>query len=117
MECTTDCLLATGVPLNDPTCLDETKWISPGILGQKLEGIQTEQSLCLNSAHTYQQQGAIHSNIVLPPQTNTVTSLPLSDPLVAIPLHGAMPSASHTFLFTAQSAQWEQRFCVGTTMW
>ena len=60
VECATDHLWTTGVPLNDPTCLDETKWMSPGILGQMLESIRTEQMLCLTSAHTYQQQGAIH---------------------------------------------------------
>ena len=96
VECATDHLWATGVPLNDPTCLDETKWSSPGILGQMLESIRTEQALRLNSAHTYQQQGAIHSNIALPPPTNTITSLPLSDSPAALPSHGAMPSASHT---------------------
>ena len=39
VECAADRLWATGIPLNDPTCLDETKWIGPGILGQMLESI------------------------------------------------------------------------------
>ena len=92
VECATDRLWATGVPLNDPTCLDETKWMSPGILGQMLESIRTEQALCLTSAHTYQQQGAIHSNTAHPPPTSTVTSLPppLSDSHAALPSHGTI---------------------------
>ena len=62
VECATDCLWATGVPLNDLTSLDETKWISPGTLGQMLESIQNEQALRLNSAFNYQQQSAIPGN-------------------------------------------------------
>ena len=40
VECATDHLWATGLPLNDPSSLDETKWISQGILGQILENIR-----------------------------------------------------------------------------
>ena len=58
MECAADCLWATGIPLNDPTCLDETKWISPGILGQMLERIRNEQALRLNSLHSYHNNAA-----------------------------------------------------------
>ena len=107
VECATDRLWATGVPPNDPTCLDETKWMSPGILGQMLESIRTEQALCLTSAHTYQQQGTIHSNTALPPPTSTVTSLPppLSDSHAALPSHGTMLSAPHTEVCPAYDTQ------------
>ena len=54
MECATDCLWATGIPLSDPSCLDETKWLSPGILGQMLESIRNDQVLHLTSSHGYQ---------------------------------------------------------------
>ena len=37
VECASDRLWATGIPLSDPNCLDDTKWISQGILGQMLE--------------------------------------------------------------------------------
>ena len=32
-------LWGTGIPLNDPNCLDSSKWINQGIMGQILEGI------------------------------------------------------------------------------
>ena len=39
VECTSDRLWGTGIPLNDPNCLDSSKWINQGIMGQILEGI------------------------------------------------------------------------------
>ena len=39
VECTSDRLWGTGIPLGDPLCLDTSKWISPGIMGQILENI------------------------------------------------------------------------------
>ena len=53
VECASDRLWGTGVPLGDPDCLDPTKWISQGILGQILEYIRDE---VLNSRrHFYHQ--------------------------------------------------------------
>ena len=53
VECTSDRLWGTGVPLGDPDCLDPTKWISQGILGQILECIHEE---AVNSRrHFYHQ--------------------------------------------------------------
>ena len=40
--CTSDCLRGTGIPLGDLLCLDTSKWISQGIMGQILENIQDE---------------------------------------------------------------------------
>ena len=40
VECTSDRLWGTGIPLGDPDCLDQTKWITPGIMGQILECIR-----------------------------------------------------------------------------
>ena len=34
VECASDRFWATGIPLNDPQCLDDTKWISQGILAK-----------------------------------------------------------------------------------
>ena len=89
MECAADRLWATGIPLNDPTCLDETKWISPGILGQMLESIQNEQALRLNSLHSYHGNAA-HQTL----SNNDAPSL-LPETL-AVALHRVLPSASHT---------------------
>ena len=41
-ECTADRLWGTGLPLGDPACLDTSKWISQGIMGQILESIHDE---------------------------------------------------------------------------
>ena len=46
VECASDRRWATGVPLNDPNCLDETKWTSQGILGQMLESIHNDILNC-----------------------------------------------------------------------
>ena len=42
VECASDRLWGTLLPLSDPDCLDGTKWISQGILGQILEDIRNE---------------------------------------------------------------------------
>ena len=89
MECAADRLWATGIPLNDPTCLDETKWISPGILGQMLESIRNEQALRLNSLHSY------HSNTAHQTLSNNDAPSSLSETL-AVSSHRVLSSASHT---------------------
>ena len=42
VECAADRLWGTGIPLNDPTCLDPQKWITQGIMGQILGDIPSE---------------------------------------------------------------------------
>ena len=42
VECASDHLWGNGMPLSDPGCLDSTKWISQGILGQILECIHSK---------------------------------------------------------------------------
>ena len=42
VECLADRLWGTGIPLNDPLCLDSSKWITQGIMGQILESIRDE---------------------------------------------------------------------------
>ena len=42
MECASDKLWGTGIPLNDTTCLDPQKWFTQGIMGQILESIRNE---------------------------------------------------------------------------
>ena len=53
VECALDRLWGTGIPLNDPTCLDPQKWITQGIMGQILEGIRSE---ALTKYHDPQRQ-------------------------------------------------------------
>ena len=42
VKCASDHLWGNGMPLGNPACLDSTKWISQGILGQMLECIRSE---------------------------------------------------------------------------
>ena len=42
VECASDRLWGTGIPLNDPACLDPQKWITQGIMGRILENIRSE---------------------------------------------------------------------------
>ena len=58
IECALDSLWGTGIPLGDPGCLDSTKWISQGIMGQILKCIRAEEN---QSRHLHYQQ--------LPPTT------------------------------------------------
>ena len=88
VECAADRLWATGIPLNDPTCLDETKWISPGILGQMLESIRNEQALRINNLHSY------HSNTAHQLLSNNDAPSSLSETL-AVSSHRVFLSASH----------------------
>ena len=68
VECATDQLWATGIPLSDQNCLDDTKWISQGILGQMLENIRNDQINCHRGAIgiQYHQQSTdtIHNSQV-----------------------------------------------------
>ena len=50
VKCASDRLWATGIPLNDLNCLDDTKWIGQGILGQMLESIRNDQINCHRDA-------------------------------------------------------------------
>ena len=43
VECTSDRLWSTGMPRGDPDCMNPTKWISQGIMGQILEYIWEEE--------------------------------------------------------------------------
>ena len=84
VECATDGLGATGVPLSDPTSLDEMKWISQGILGQILESIRNEQLIRCGGETGYHQQ---------PATTRKVSLLTPSEADIAQPLHRAVTSA------------------------
>ena len=53
VECASDRLWGTGIPLGDPASLDPTKWISQGIMGQILECIRGEVN---QSRHSLYQQ-------------------------------------------------------------
>ena len=66
VECASDRLWGTGIPLGDPTCLDPSKWISQGIMGQILECIHGEVN---QSRHSLYQQPP-------PPIPNSCEQLP-----------------------------------------
>ena len=51
VESASDHLWGTGIPLGDPTCLDPTKWISQGIMGQILECIRGEVNQSMHSLY------------------------------------------------------------------
>ena len=59
VKCASDRLWGTGVPLGDPECLDPTKWISQGILGQILECIHEE---VVNSRRHFYHQPLLSSH-------------------------------------------------------
>ena len=66
VECASDRLWGTSLPLNDPDCLDRSKWISQGILGQILEDIRNE----FKDANRHHSQYAVS-----PPQPWPMQSL------------------------------------------
>ena len=45
VESTTDRFWGTGIPLANVDCLDNRKWISPGLLGEILEEIHAKLSI------------------------------------------------------------------------
>ena len=65
VECASDRLWGTGLPLSDPDCLDRMKWISQGILGQILEDIRNE----------FKDADRRHYQQTTPPATNKAASI------------------------------------------
>ena len=53
VECASDRLWGTGIPLGEPSCLDHMKWISQGIMGHILECIRSEEN---QARHFHYQQ-------------------------------------------------------------
>ena len=96
VECATDCLWATGVPLGDPTSLDEMKWISPGILGQMLESIHNEYLTIHDTSTNYHNQSANIGNPSLPPSAEAE---------VTHPIHRVTTSAPQAIPGTSQDCQ------------
>ena len=62
VECTSNQLWGTGVPLGDLECLDPMKWISQGILGQILECIHNE---VVNSRRHFYHQPLLSSHTAI----------------------------------------------------
>ena len=62
VECTSDRLWGTGMPLGDPECLNPTKWISQGIMGQILEYIREE---AVNSGRHFYPQPLLSSHTAI----------------------------------------------------
>ena len=87
VECTSDRLWGTGIPLGDPLCLDTSKWISQGIMGQILENIRDEalhsmqpfhhsmqpllQSFAMSSSTLSQQHQTVPQTLCHPPTSQT----------------------------------------------
>ena len=46
----------TGIPLNDPSCLDQSKWYSPGILSKLLMDIHSKLSPDTGSPTTGEEE-------------------------------------------------------------
>ena len=61
VECTSDRLWGTGIPLNDANCLDSSRWFNQGIMGQILEGIRNNAL----ESHAHPYSWSVGSN---PPQ-------------------------------------------------
>ena len=59
VECASDQLWGTGLSLGGPQCLDHTKWISQGILGQILEDIHSEFQQHERYRHKYSMPSGI----------------------------------------------------------
>ena len=53
VECASDQLWGTGIPLGELSCLDHMKWISQGIMGHILECIRSEEN---QARHFHYQQ-------------------------------------------------------------
>ena len=68
MECASDRLWGTGLPLSDPYCLYRSKWISQGILGQILEDIQNE----------FKEANRHHSQYAVSPPQSMVNAVPIT---------------------------------------
>ena len=62
VECASDRLWGTGMPLGDPECLNPTKWISQGIMGQILEYIREE---AVNSRRHFYPQPLLSSHTAI----------------------------------------------------
>ena len=71
VECASDRLWATGIPLTDPNCLDDTKWISQGILGQMLESIRNDSQNCHRGSMSTQYHHPVN-----PSHTSSQSLLP-----------------------------------------
>ena len=69
VECASDRLWGTGIPLNDPTCLDPQKWITQGIMGRILENIRSE---AISKQHDRQRQYPMTLASSWPPTASTV---------------------------------------------
>ena len=71
-ECTADRLWGTGLPLGDPACLDTSKWISQGIMGQILESIH--DALHYSQSLSSSSVVSIHLHDLTAEETNSFKS-------------------------------------------
>ena len=105
VECTADQLWGTGIPLGEPACLDASKWISQGIMGQILESIRDE-ALHTHQVEYYSQSlssSSVMSNHLHDPtaeETNSIRPLfankPPSNAPVGTAIFTTLESASST---------------------
>ena len=83
VECASDRLWGTGIPLHDPGCLDPDKWFTQGIMGQILEGIRDE---ALQIREQQQQHYSI-VGLTMPSSTHTNNEkLPRLQPQAVAPM-------------------------------
>ena len=91
VECTSDRLWGTGIPLGDPLCLDTSKWISPGIMGQILENIRDEALYSMQPLHHSMQpllqSFAMNSSTLSQPHQTVPQPQTLCHPPTSLPPH------------------------------
>ena len=88
VECTSDRLWGTGIPLGDLLCLDTSKWISSGLMGQILENIRDEALHSMQPFHHSMQpllQSFAMSSSTLSQQHQTVPQTLCHPPTSQIP--------------------------------
>ena len=56
VESSYDKIWGTGIPLTDPSCLDQSKWHSPGILSKLLMDIRSKLSADTGSTTTGEEE-------------------------------------------------------------
>ena len=83
VECASDRLWGTGLPLSDPDCLNRSKWINQGILGQILEDIRNE----------FKDANRHHSQYAVSPPQPVANAVPT--PIITAAISAANQSITH----------------------
>ena len=105
-ECTADQLWGTGILLGDPACLDASKWISQGIMGQILESIRDE-ALQTQQVQYYSYPLALSSTVASHLHHPTAPKPNSTKPLVAHKPPPSTPVITDIFTTLESSASTE----------